>query len=115
MDSAPSFQQRIYEMLTESRYWPPEQMLAFQRNQLAQLLWHARQNAPFYKTRLDPVFTKDGDVDWDRWHELPIVKRHRLVDRRESMLANGLPRGHGAGSSWTILAQGPGSSCKPAF
>jgi phenylacetate-CoA ligase len=89
-------QKKIFDMLMESQYWPPEQMLAFQRSQLAQLLKHARQNVPFYKTRLDPVFTKNGDIDWNRWHELPIVKRHHLVDQRESMLATKLPPGHGA-------------------
>lgn len=88
-------QKRIYDLLMESQYWRPEQMLAFQRNQLAQLLRHARQNVPFYKTCLNPVFTKDGDVDWNRWHELPIVKRRHLVDQGESMLATELPPGHG--------------------
>jgi phenylacetate-CoA ligase len=86
---------KIFDMLMESQYWLPEQMLAFQRNQLAQLLKHARKNVPFYETRLDPVFTKDGEVDWNRWRELPIVKRHHLVDQRESMLAVQLPPGHG--------------------
>jgi phenylacetate-CoA ligase len=88
--------QEIFNMLMESQYWPPEQMLAFQRHQLSQLLHHARANVPFYKNRLEPVFTKNGDIDWDRWHEIPILKRHHLIDQRESMLATKLPKGHGA-------------------
>ncbi len=91
-------------MLMESQYWPPEQMLAFQRSQLAQLLKHARQNVPFYQTRLDPVFRKDGDIDWNRWHELPIVKRHHLVEQGESMRAAELPRGHG--TVWEEFSSG---------
>jgi phenylacetate-CoA ligase len=90
------FQKQIFDMLMESQYWPPGQMLAFQRNQLAQLLKHAKENVPFYKTRLDPVFKKNGDIDWHRWQEIPIVKRHHLVEQRESMLAIKLPQGHGA-------------------
>ena len=89
-------QKKIFGMLMESQYWPPEQMLAFQRSQIAQLLRHTRKNVPFYKTRLDPVFKKNDEIDWDRWHELPILKRHHLVDQRESMLATKLPPGHGA-------------------
>ena len=87
--------QRIYEMLMESQYWPPEQMLAYQRSQLAQLLRHAKATVPFYKARLDPVFKKNGEIDWDRWEDIPILKRHHLVEDRDCMLANQLPPGHG--------------------
>ena len=70
-------------------------MLAYQRSQLAQLLRHAKATVPFYKTRLDPVFKKNGDIDWGRWHEIPIVTRADLRDRRDEMLATELPPGHG--------------------
>lgn len=100
----PGMQKKIFDMLMESQYWPPEQMLAFQRNQLAQLLTHAKQNVPFYKTRLDPVLRKNGEFDWDRWQEIPIVKRHHLVEERTSMLATQLPPGHGR--TWEIFSSG---------
>ena len=95
MDHAPSLMQRIYEMLMESQFWPPETMLAYQRSQLASLLRHAKATVPFYKTRLDPVFKENGGMDWDRWHEIPIVTRADLRDRREEMLTTDLPPGHG--------------------
>ncbi|MEP7174166.1 MAG: hypothetical protein ABI705_11815 [Aestuariivirga sp.] len=95
MDRTPPLRQRIYEMLMESQYWPPEQMLAYQRSQLAQLLRHAKATVPFYKTRLDPVFKRNGEIDWDRWHEIPIVTRADLRDRRDEMQATSLPPGHG--------------------
>jgi len=95
MDSTTSLGQRIYEMLMESQYWPSEQMLAYQRSQLAQLLRHARATVPFYKIRLDPVFRKNGDIDWNRWQDIPIVTRTDLRDRRDEMLAASLPAGHG--------------------
>lgn len=88
-------QKKIYAMLMDSQFWPPETMLAFQRNQLTQFLLHARENVPFYKTRLDAVFKKNGAIDWDRWHEIPIVTRADLRDRRAEMLASKLPPGHG--------------------
>ena len=90
-----AFQKKILEMLMESQFWPPEQMLAFQRSQLAQLLRHAKATVPFYKTRLDVVFKKNGEIDWDRWQEIPIVTRADLRDRREQMLTTALPPGHG--------------------
>jgi phenylacetate-CoA ligase len=88
-------QQKIFDMLMESQFWPPETMLAFQRNQLTQLLLHARENVPFYKTRLNVVLKENDAIDWDRWHEIPIVTRGDLRDRRAEMLAAKLPPGHG--------------------
>ena len=95
MTDTRSFRQRIYDMLMESQYWPPEQMRAFQLSQLEPLLRHARENVPFYKSRLDPVFRRNGEIDWGRWHEIPIVTRADLRDRRDEMLAGTLPPGHG--------------------
>ena len=109
MDSNISLGQRIYQMLMESQHWPREQMLTYQRSQLAQLLRHARATVPFYKTRLDVVFKRNGDIDWDRWHEIPIVTRADLRDRREQMLTTALPPGHGP----TKTFQSSGSSGVP--
>ena len=95
MDTTSSLRQRIYQMLMESQYWPPEQMLEFQRSQLTQLLHHAKATVPFYKTRLDVVFKRNGEIDWDRWHEIPIVTRADLRERRNELLARELPPGHG--------------------
>jgi len=102
---------KIFDMLMESQYWPPEQMLAYQRHQLGQLLQHARANVPFYKTRLDPVFRPNGDIDWGRWHEIPIVSRADVRDRGKEMAAIQMPPGHGkvapsftSGSSGTPIS-----------
>ncbi|MCC7482235.1 MAG: phenylacetate--CoA ligase family protein [Hyphomicrobiales bacterium] len=98
------FQKQIYEMLMESQFWPPDQMLAFQRSQLSQLLHHAHNQVPFYKKRLFSVIRSNGDIDWKRWHEIPIVKRHHLVADRDSMMANKLPKGHGP--TWDEYSSG---------
>ncbi|MEO8882954.1 MAG: AMP-binding protein [Devosia sp.] len=86
---------QYYEMMMESQYWAPEQLLAFQRQQLAQLLRHARAQSPFYEHRLDAVLRADGGIDWDRWSEIPILKRSDLLEHRDQMLACQLPPGHG--------------------
>ena len=95
MDSTAALRQRIYEMLMESRFWPPGQMQAYQHSQLAQLLRHAKSTVPFYKTRLDAVFDKNGDIDWSRWNEIPIISRAELREHRTELLARELPPGHG--------------------
>lgn len=104
MSQPRDLQHEFYDMLMESQYWLPETMLSYQRSQLAQLLRHARANVPFYETRLDPVFTPSGDIDWDRWEEIPIVTRTDMLKRREDMLAREMPKGHG--SSSTISSSG---------
>lgn len=88
-------QRAFYEMLLESQYWSPRQIQDYQRGQLEQLLRHARKNVPFYEKRLDPVFTASGDIDWDRWEDIPIVRRSDMVEHRDAMLAVERPKGHG--------------------
>ena len=88
-------QQAFYEMLMESQYWSPQQLVAYQRSQLEQLLRHARRNVPFYEKRLDAVFTPSGDIDWDRWRDVPVMRRNDLVEHKEAMRARVLPAGHG--------------------
>jgi hypothetical protein len=42
----------------ESKYWPPQQMIAYQWGQLAQLLRQAKAAVPFHNSRMDAVFKK---------------------------------------------------------
>lgn len=88
-------QHEFFDMLMESQFWSPSQILAYQRSQLEQLLRHAKANVPFYEQRLEPVFRPDGSVDWARWRELPIVRRSDMVEHRDAMQARLLPKGHG--------------------
>jgi phenylacetate-CoA ligase len=99
----------FFDMLMESQYWSPEQIRAYQRNELEQLLRHARENVPFYEQRLGCVFARDGSIDWDRWHEVPLVTRKNLQDDRESMQSRRLPPGHGP----TTAVSSSGSTGRP--
>lgn len=95
MTKAMDFQNKIREMLMQSQFWPLDAMQTFQRNQLTQLLQHARTTVPFYQTRLDPLFKSNGDIDWNRWREIPVVTRADLREMRAEMLTTALPAGHG--------------------
>jgi phenylacetate-CoA ligase len=90
-----SFQQDIYEMLAGSQFWPHQQLVAFQRQQLGQLIVFAQKNVPFYKDRLAPLVARDGTLRWERWQNVPILTRRDLAVHRDSMLASVLPSGHG--------------------
>ena len=99
MSATQGLTHQFYDMLLESQYWPRQQLVDYQRSQLEQLLRHARANVPFYEGRLDPVFARDGSVDWDKWERIPIVKRSDLAERGDEMLARVMPLGHGPTTS----------------
>ncbi|NEX91919.1 phenylacetate--CoA ligase family protein [Caulobacter sp. 17J65-9] len=86
---------QLYDMLTQSQYWSADRMAAHQRGQLAHLLRHARATVPFYETRLDAVLGADGEIDWDRWHEIPVLTRADLQTRYDAMQSGASPPGHG--------------------
>lgn len=102
-------QRQLYDMLMRSQYWSEERMQEHQRGQLEHLLRHARANVPFYAERLSGVFRADGEIDWDRWGEIPVVTRQDLQDSHEAMQARDIPAGHGA----TTQAQSSGSTGRP--
>lgn len=93
--SPPHLPQQFFEMLVESQRWSPEALVSHQRNQLGKLLIHAKKTVPFYEHRLDAVIGSDGNIDWDNWHEIPVVKRQDLHDARDAMQSQELPAGHG--------------------
>jgi phenylacetate-CoA ligase len=93
---------QYFEMLMDSQWWSAEALRDYQRGQLTHLLQHARQTTPFYEHRLDAVMNAKGDIDWDRWTEIPIIKRQDMIDHRAAMMARALPKGHGpAGDVFT--------------
>ncbi|MDR3473097.1 MAG: hypothetical protein P4M09_15665 [Devosia sp.] len=95
MTEAATVQRQFFDMLVESQYWPADRLVDHQRAQLEQLLRHARAHTLFYAHRLDVLFRRDGSIDWDRWRDVPILKRTELVAHHGAFLADALPAGHG--------------------
>jgi phenylacetate-CoA ligase len=83
-----------YDLLMQSQFWPADRIRDLQRERLEKLLRHARAHVPFYATRLDVLFRPDGTIDWDRWGEVPTLKRDDLLQHRRAMLARAVPPGH---------------------
>lgn len=82
-----------FDLLMESQFWSADRIRDLQHQRLARLLHHARSHVPFYDKRLD-VLVRDDGIDWDRWHELPILTRDDLRQSRRAMLARSVPEGH---------------------
>jgi phenylacetate-CoA ligase len=65
------------------------------------LLRHAKKNVPFYEHRLDAVVKPNGDIDWDRWGEIPIVRRQDIAVHGEEMISRELIGGHASTTTAT--------------
>ena len=95
MTNYPSILPTIYESLMLSQYAPPERRQAEQRRNLARLIRFAREQVPFYRSRLDALVNPSGDINWDRWNEVPILTRAEVVEAGDALLPPALPPGHG--------------------
>ncbi|HWA20396.1 MAG TPA: hypothetical protein VG757_15535 [Devosia sp.] len=90
-----TFVRSYFEALMESQYWPAERMLAEQRKYLGALIRHARDFAPFYANRFDALFRPGGEIDWDRWNDVPIVTRQEALEHNDALLSTNPPPNHG--------------------
>lgn len=79
------------EALKQTQFYSSERMQAYQRNLLARLVRHAKNNVPFYSTRLDPLFGKDSEIIWDAWTDIPTVTRKEAQEAGDRMFAFSLP------------------------
>ena len=87
--------QLIGRALAETETFGHEDLAAYQRNQLQQLLIFARAQSPFYRDRLASLFRRDGTIDWPRWRDLPVLTRADIRQHGEAMRSQSLPPGHG--------------------
>jgi phenylacetate-CoA ligase len=88
---------RFLETLRKTQFMPPERMREYQHGLLERLLRHARAQVPFYRDsgRLDPLFRRDGTIDWDRWDEIPPLTRGDLQNSASKLVSELIPSEHG--------------------
>jgi phenylacetate-CoA ligase len=58
---------------------PRAQVVAWQADQLGQLVLFSSVESPFYAERLAPLFTKGDTPDFSAWYEIPILHRDDLT------------------------------------
>src|SRR6516225_1442102 len=68
----------------------------YQERSLVWLVRHARNQLPFYRSRLDALFKADGEVDLSRWNEVPILRRDEVSAYGREMRVSRLPAIYGA-------------------
>jgi len=98
-----------YNLLLESQWWPAARITSYQREILYSAVSHARATSPYYRFRLNPLFRKDGSIDWNRWTEIPILSRANLSEHYNNILSRNPPVEHGP----FYLARSSGSTGHP--
>lgn len=82
---------KMAKALNRTQYYPADRMQAYQRKLLEPLLRHARQEVPFYATRLDPLFGQDDTIRWDAWTDIPTFTRAEAQQAGEALFAKSVP------------------------
>jgi phenylacetate-CoA ligase len=102
---------RFLNAWRRTQHLPPQQLWNIQRDRLELLLRHARAHVPFYRDtgRLDPVFRRDGTIDWARWPEIPLLTRRDVQNAGEALHSERLLAEHGR----TFQASTSGSTGEP--
>jgi len=85
--------QKFFESLLHTQFLPSERMQQYQRRLLDRLVRHARTTVPYYRDsgRLDVLFTAGGQIDWQRWNEVPILTRSAAQANCDALYAESLP------------------------
>ena len=87
---------QFLKALERTERMPLHDLARYQEQLLIRLVRHASENLPYYRRRLDPVFTADGNVDLSRWNDLPILTRDEAVAHSAEMRVPGLSAQYGA-------------------
>ncbi len=64
---------------------------SYQEALLAMVLCRAREYVKLYQDRLDPVFGRDGKIDFTRWTDIPVLTKEELIACGDDKFDNDLP------------------------
>lgn len=88
---------KFHDTLRKTQFLPPDRMLAYQRGLLERLVRHAQAHVPFYRDsgRLDILFRSNGEIDWERWAEIPPLTRREVQQTPDALRSEYLAPEHG--------------------
>lgn len=87
---------RILELLEQSQWLSPEQMLECQLLQAGAVLKHAHDTVPFYRERLSAAgFDPTQPLTLTRFRQVPLLRRHEIQRDHQALFSEQLPASHG--------------------
>jgi phenylacetate-CoA ligase len=87
---------RYLSTLVQTERMPLPNLARYQEQLLVRLVRHASEHLPFYRERLNCLFTPDGTADLSRWTEVPLLTRDDVVVHGDKMRVSKLPADCGA-------------------
>jgi phenylacetate-CoA ligase len=86
----------ILLQMGQSEWLPSETLVNLQFQQINQLIHHARRTVPYYRDSFVKAGITEGQpLSTESWPAVPILSRNDLLEHREDLLSNALPRAHG--------------------
>ena len=79
------------KILERTERLPPRELGRYHQDLLVRLIHHAYEKSPFYRDRLSPLLTSEGEVDLSRWNSVPLLTRDQVMARGHEMRVADLP------------------------
>ncbi len=99
--------------LTQTEWWPADELARMQFRQLTLLVAHAEATVPFYKEQLQAAVKSGQALGWDDWRRIPILRRGDIQTQAEALVSRAFPVEHGpVGEVWTSGSTGSPISVK---
>lgn len=83
--------QLFLDSLRQTQVLPPDRLAAYQARLAEKILRHARETVPFYRDRLDAVFTSDGSYRPEGFAEIPFLTRAEAQANAEALRTTAHP------------------------
>jgi phenylacetate-CoA ligase len=91
---------RFLDFLENSQYWSEDQIKAYRRRTLCELLTHCARWVPYYRSQFKSLGLREVHFDTDDiLTRLPILEKHTVRDRRHEFFAECVPY-------WRTIAKG---------
>ena len=107
-----SITQVYFDQLLRTQFLASDRMLAYQAKLTEDIVRHARAHVPYYRDtgRLDMLFNRDGEIDWSRWEDIPVLTRAEAQKNAQALYSEFIPEacgpvitGYTTGSTGTPL------------
>jgi len=86
---------RYLKVLEETERMPLPRLAQYQEELLGALVLHAREHTSFYPGRLSCLVDSNGEIDFSRWNDVPILYREDVAAHGRDMRASQVPPAFG--------------------
>lgn len=83
--------QKFVEVLKTTETLPPEKLQAYQRRLQERLIRHAKEQVPFYGTRLNALFGPKDTIRWEAWTDIEPFSRAQAQEAGDTLFAKSTP------------------------